>query len=80
MLTSRTAATSFKRAAWIGRLGERRSLLGRLDGTARRVAEIPADHGVNQDNAFSMMTSPEVQRSFDLCGKEEAVPPGEGAS
>ena len=49
------------------RLGERRSLLGRLDGAARRAGDaIPADHGVNQGNAFSMMTSPEVRKAFDL--------------
>jgi len=56
------------------RLSERRSLLGRIDGTARWAAEtVPADHGINQDNAFSMITSPEVQKAFDLTREPDRV-------
>jgi hypothetical protein len=56
------------------RLGERRSLLGRLDGMAPWTAETtPADYGVNQANAFSMITSPEVQKAFDLSQEPDRV-------
>ncbi len=56
------------------RLDERRALLGRLDGTAKRAEHtIPPDHGVNQSNAFSMMSSPEVQKAFDLSLEPERV-------
>ncbi|WP_020475455.1 DUF1501 domain-containing protein [Zavarzinella formosa] len=49
------------------RLGERRSLLGRLDGRSKKKTEaVNAEHGLNQDNAFSMITSPQVQKAFDL--------------
>ncbi len=56
------------------RLSERRSLLGRLDGTERWAAEtISTDYGLNQDNAFSMITSPEVQKAFDLTREPDRV-------
>ncbi len=56
------------------RLSERRSLLGRLDGMAPwAVGAAPADYGLNQDKAFSMITSPEVQKAFDLTQEPDRV-------
>ena len=44
------------------RIGDRRSLLGRLEARAAAGAE----HALNQDKAFSMISSPAVQKAFDL--------------
>ena len=48
------------------RLGNRRTLLGRMEGPARHPEPETADLAVNQDAAFSMVTSPAVQKAFDL--------------
>lgn len=57
-----------------GRLGGRRSLLSRLDTTTTfRHEPVAANHVINQQNAFAMMTAPEVQRAFDLSQESPKV-------
>lgn len=54
------------------RMGDRRSLLGRLDHNPNQQSEsVTINHGVNQSKAFSMLTSPQVREAFDL-SKEPA--------
>jgi hypothetical protein len=49
------------------RLGDRQALLGQLDDRAHHVAGVsPFNFDVNRAKAFSLVTSPEVQRAFDL--------------
>jgi hypothetical protein len=49
------------------RLRQRRSLLGRLDDSvASGAGSLAQEYSINQDRAFELVTSPEVQRAFDL--------------
>jgi hypothetical protein len=49
------------------RLGERRSLLQQLNDRESRIGRAAAsNYEINQAKAFALVTSPEVQRAFDL--------------
>jgi hypothetical protein len=59
-------------ASSAARLASRRSLLGELDGVAGHLtASVRAGFDINRAKAFSLITSPLVQRAFDL-SKEPA--------
>jgi hypothetical protein len=49
-----------------GRVGERRSLLTRLDHATFVDPQAQVDFEVNQAKAFSLVMAPEVQKAFDL--------------
>jgi hypothetical protein len=53
----------------VPRLDGRRALLGRLDAQTQVHSPSSRDLGVNEATAFEMISSPEVQRAFDL-GRE----------
>jgi hypothetical protein len=56
------------------RLEDRRSLLGRLDGHSNSIErQVTRDHEANQDRAVRLVTSPEVQRAFDLSSEPAHV-------
>jgi hypothetical protein len=65
---------SLAQASSTARLASRRSLLGELDGVAGHLdASARAGFDINRAKAFSLITSPEVQRAFDLSQEPAAV-------
>ena len=55
------------------RVGDRRALLGRMDGRPRQPPVADPGHAADRDNAFSMISSPAVRRAFDLSGEPARV-------